>query len=45
LAALPAMRRLADERQWLEALEGLGKERQVHSGESLVGASGQTSLT
>jgi len=32
LAGLPPMRRLADEAQWLDALEGLRRERQVDDG-------------
>jgi ATP-dependent DNA helicase DinG len=38
LAALPSMRRLPDESQWLAALAGLADERQEHvSGSSSVG--------
>jgi ATP-dependent DNA helicase DinG len=42
LAGLPAMRRLADEGQWLVALEGLRKERQAVAGDGLVPMSSPT---
>ena len=43
LAGLPAMRRLVDEGQWLDALEGLRKARQADAGDGLVAASSPTS--
>ena len=45
LAGLPAMRRLADEQQWLDALEGLRKARQADVGNGEVAASSPTSST
>ena len=45
LAGLPAMRRLVDEGQWLDALEGLRKARQPDAGDGLVAASSPTSST
>jgi ATP-dependent DNA helicase DinG len=45
LAGIPAMRRLDNEGQWLDALEGLRKERQADAGDGLVAASSLTSST
>lgn len=44
LAALPVMRRLADEPQWLDTLEGLRLERQAHAGHGVVAEQSLTSL-
>ena len=45
LAGLPAMRRLADEEQWLDALDGLRKARQADVGNGEAAASSPTSST
>jgi ATP-dependent DNA helicase DinG len=45
MAGLPAMRRLADEGQWLDALEGLRNTRQADVGNGEAAASSPTSST
>jgi ATP-dependent DNA helicase DinG len=45
MAGLPAMRRLADEEQWLHALEGLRNTRQADVGNGEAAASSPTSST